>query len=172
MDYPTARAQLKTGDMVLYRNHQGGGLRAIIERWFVTHGTASPHCHVGVAWADGDRRLWVMDITTKGCAPRLLSKTGSFDWSPAPRELSPEALAYAHDCFGEWVYSRTQAVEGELDLLDVGADKKGQCAEFAISVWRMSGMAPTLHATPAACATGAMDVWQAPIWSVINGTAS
>jgi hypothetical protein len=166
MQYADAREQIKTGDMLLYRNHQGGGLRAIIERWFVSHGTASPYCHVGVAWRDGDRRLWIMDLTTKGCAPRLLSKTGAFDWAPAPAPLTDAALGYAHDCFGEWVYSRLQAVEGELDSLSIGADKKGQCAEYALSVWRASGMAPSRRATPAACADGALYTWGSSILHV------
>lgn len=52
MKYEAIREQLKSGDMLLFRNHSGGGLRGILERWFVAHGTASPYTHVGVAWVE------------------------------------------------------------------------------------------------------------------------
>lgn len=166
MEYAEARTWIKTGDMLLFRNHAGGGLRGIIERWFVSHGTASPYTHVGVAWVDGDRRAWIMDITTRGCAPRLLSSVGSFDWASSPKPLSATALRFAHDCFGEWLYSRWQAVLGALKSLVIGADKLGQCAEYAIAIWEIDGMAPTTTATPAACAEGALSVWKTSITRV------
>ena len=162
MLYQQIRDKIKTGDMLLYRNHKGGGFRAIAERWFVSHGTASPYTHVGVAWVDHDR-VFVMDITTRGCAPRLLSTTGSFDWAPAPKELSETALQFAFDCFGEWEYSRWQAILGELGLLTIGKDMQGQCAEYALSIWQTDGMAPSEKATPAACADGALSVWKTSI---------
>lgn len=165
MLYEDARYQIKTGDMLLWRDHAGGPLRGIIERWIVRHGTASPYTHVGVAWADHGR-VWVMDITTKGCAPRLLSGCGDFDWSPAPQALSERALVYAHSCFGEWTYSRWQAVLGAFKRLVIGADAKGQCAEYALSIWRLDDMAPTDTATPGACADGALLRWECPLMSV------
>lgn len=165
MKYNEARELLKTGDMLLYRNHQGGGLRAMVERWTVNHGTASPYCHVGMAlnWAD---RLWIMDITTKGCAPRILSATGAFDWAPSPCKLSDTALNYAADQFGELTYSRLQAVLGQLRQLTIGQDKKSQCAEYFLSIWNVDGMAPSKIATPAACSDGALQVWGSSITSV------
>jgi len=166
-EYAHVRERIKSGDMLLWRDGVGGGLRAIIERWLVRHGTASPYTHVGVAWVDRGR-VWVMDITPKGCAPRLLSTCGDFDWAPAPVGLSEKALAFAHGCFGEWVYSRYQAVMGQLKRLVIGADTKGQCAEYAISVWQVDGMAPTDHATPSACADGALRVWGSAVVYVKN----
>ena len=165
MKYSDARLNIKTGDMLLWRNHPGGSLRGIIERWFVSHGTASPYTHVGVAWAEHGR-VWVMEITTKGCAPRLLSTCGDFDWSPAQKPLSDTALTFAFDCFGSWVYSRWQAIAGALKRLAIGKDTSGQCAEYALSIWGIDGQRPTEIATPADCAEGAMRVWQSPVFFV------
>ena len=167
MIYTEVRRKIKTGDMLLWRNHAGGGLRSTIERWFVSHGTASPYTHVGIAWVEHGR-VWVMDVTTRGCAPRILSKAGDFDWIPAPSKLTPQALEFAFNGFGEFEYSKVQAVLGELGLLKVGADLQTQCAEYALTVWQASGMAPTTKATPAACADGGMTTWAAPIYSVTN----
>lgn len=168
-EYAHIRDRIKTGDMLLWRNSTGGGLRSVIERWIVRHGTASPYTHVGVAWHDHGR-VWVMDITTKGCAPRLLSTCGDFDLAPAPQPLSETALAFAHKCFGEWTYSRWQAVLGQFKRLTIGADSKGQCAEYALSVWMVDGMTPTGTATPGACAAGAMSVWGSSLVAVTNRT--
>lgn len=168
ISYNEIRNKIKTGDMLLWRNHKQGGLRAIIERWFVEHGTASPYTHVGYAWADHNR-VWVIEITTKGCAPRLLSQVGDFDWAPAPKEGSEKALNFAFSCFGVWKYSRWQAIKGQLKNLVIGADLAGQCAELAIAIWRVDGMAPTEYATPADCAYGAMVKWGSPVTYVDNG---
>lgn len=165
MKYEEVRNKIKTGDMILYRNHSGGGLRAVIERWIVAHGTASPYTHIGVAWVDYDR-VFVMDITTRGCAPRLLSTTGSFDWVPSPKPISDKALRYAFDCFGEWTYSRWQAVLGGLGLLPIGMDQKGECAEYALAIWKVDYMAPTTVASPSACADAALAVWGSSITRV------
>ncbi len=100
MQYAEARSKIKTGDMLLFRNHVGGGLRATLERWFVEHGTASPYTHVGVAWVEYGR-VWCMDMTTKGCAPRLLSTCGDFDWAPSPAPLNDAGMAVAFEGFGE-----------------------------------------------------------------------
>lgn len=169
-DYEVIRDKIKTGDMLLFRDHPDGGLRSVIERWIVRHGTAYPWVHVGVAWAEHDR-VWIMDITTHGCAPRMLSKCGNFDWAPAPRELSETALTYAQDCFGLWQYSRWQAILGALKRLVIGADHWGQCAEYALAVWRQDSIAPTEIATPGDCADGAMQRWGAPITFVKNEAA-
>lgn len=162
MIYSEIRDKIKTGDMLLYRNHQGGGLRATLERWTVSHGTASPYTHVGVAWV-GHGRIWIMDITTKGCAPRLLSKTGHFDLAPAPMELSQGALNFAFEGFGELTYSKWQAFLGGLGKLNIGKDQLSQCAEYALTIWETSGMLPTNTATPSACADGALQRWGSSI---------
>lgn len=154
--------------MLLFRNHAGGGLRATMERWFVSHGTASPYTHVGVAWAEHGR-VWCMDMTTRGCAPRLLSTCGDFDLAPSPTPLNEEALAFAFDCFGDLVYSKLQAVLAEIGLLKIGTDMQAQCAEYALTIWRKAGMPPTNKATPAACADGAMTAWGSAVYHVSNG---
>lgn len=167
MKYAEARSKIKTGDMLLWTDHKGGGWRSIVERWIVRHGTASSYTHVGVAWVDNGR-CWVMEITTKGCAPRLLSSVLPFDWAPAPQKLSDKALTYAFSCFGIWTYNRWQAVLGQLQRLALGQDKEGQCAEFSICVWQVDDMAPTLVATPGACAIGALAVWDSSITKVVE----
>lgn len=167
MLYEEIRHKIKTGDMLLWRATKEGTFRNILERWFVTHGTSSPYSHVGIAWVGGGR-VWVMEITTHGCAPRLLSSCGDFDWVSSPKELSEQALTYAFDCFGVWIYSRTQAVLGALKRLVVGNDLKGQCAEYFLAVHAVDKTEPTTIATPAACAEGAMKNWGSPITYVYN----
>lgn len=168
MKYQEIRDKIKTGDMILYRNHKGGGVRSAIERWLVSHGTASPYTHVGVAWSEHGRN-WCMDMTTKGCAPRLLSGCGDFDWACAPMPLNEEALGFAFSQFGELQYSRLRAIGGALGLIDVKSEHESMCAEYALAIWKRVGMPPTDKATPASCADGAMRIWNAPIWSVENG---
>lgn len=161
MNYEDARPLIKTGDMLLWRDHAGGSLRSVIERWIVRHSTASPYTHVGVALVEHER-VSVMDITTKGCAPRPLSGNPDFDWASAPKELSEQAVNYAASCWGEWQYSRWQAILGQLQRLVLGGDARGQCAEYALMILRQDGMAPTKVATPGACADGATLVWDSP----------
>jgi len=127
----------------------------------------SPYVHVGIAWVEHDR-VWVMDMTTKGCSPRLLSKAGDFDIAPSPRELSKESLVYAFEQFGELEYSKWQAVMGALNILKLNEDNLAQCAEYALGVYAASFMSPCTKATPAACAEGAMLTWGSSITSVKN----
>lgn len=156
--YSQVRDKIKTGDMLLWSAKGGWGNRHDIETSIVKISTESQWTHVGVAWVDHGR-VFVMDLTTRGCAPRPLSKDAPFWWIPAPRELSEEALQYAFSRFGEMTYSKWQAVLGQLRKLTIGDDMLGQCSEFAIEVWRVDRMAPTNIATPAACMLGAMTMW-------------
>lgn len=165
--YAKIRDSLKSGDMVLCRDSGLGSLRTRVERLIVKHGTASPYTHTGVVWKDLGR-VWVMEMTTHGCAPHLLSTYGDFVLAYAPEELTEEALNYAHSQFGELTYSKWQAILGQLKHLTIGQDKKAQCAEYAISIWQKSGMPPTDIATPGACSEGAMLVWNSPLVSVKN----
>lgn len=165
MKYSEVRPHLKTGDLLFWGEYKGGSLRSIIERWLVRHDTASPLIHVGMVWVDYER-VWVMDITTEGCAPKLLSNCNDFYWAAAPRKLSDAGLTYAFHCFGKLTYSRWQAFLGSLKRLKIGADLKGQCAEFVLSVLNVDNMAPSTVATPAACADGAMKVWNAAMIAV------
>lgn len=168
MNYADARDKIKTGDMILFRCHQGGGLRATIERWIVSHGTASPYTHVGIAWAEHGR-LWLMDMTTRGCAPRLLSTVGDFDIAASPMPLNEPALEFAFSKFGELTYSRWRAIGGELGLIDIRSDRESMCAEYALTIYKMAGMAPCEKATPATLAYGASYAWGSPITTVLNG---
>lgn len=165
MKYTEVRHLIKTGDMLLWRDYKGGSLRSIVERWLIRHYTASPYIHVGIAWVDHGR-VWVMDISTSGCAPRLLSNCGSFDWIPSPKPLSDRALYVAFGCFGTWTYSRWQAIKGALKRLTIGKDSVGQCAEFVLHVLSQDGMAPTNTATPAECANGALLSWGTTVHSI------
>ena len=167
MIYADARARIKTGDMLLWRDHAGGGLRAVIERWLVRHGTASPYTHVGVAWCEHGR-VWTMDMTTKGCAPRPLSGCLPFDWIPAPVVLSDDALDFAISCFGEWEYSRWQALLAFFKALAIGADRLGECAEYALAIWNRNMIPPTTSATPEDCAYGGLSVWGSSL-QIITG---
>lgn len=167
MSYEEVRDKIKTGDILLWRASTKGTLRTLLERWIVKHGTASVYTHVGLAWV-GMGRVWVMEMTTKGCAPRLLSSCGDFDWAPAPKQLSEKALTYAFDCFGVWQYSRWQAILGGLKRLVIGDDTYGQCAEYTLAVLAKDGMQPTQIATPGACADGAQITWGSPIYYVSN----
>lgn len=165
MKYSEVRSKLKTGDLVFWGEYKGGSFRSVVERWLVRHKTASPLIHVGLLWVDHER-VWVMDITTEGCAPKLLSNCHSFYWIAAPRQLSEAGLTYAFGCFGKLTYSRWQALLGSLQRLRIGVDLKSQCAEFVITVLAVDAMAPSEIATPAACADGAMKLWNSAMIAV------
>lgn len=158
MKYSEVRPLLKTGDLLVWRDYEGGTKRSIITRWLIRHSTASPYIHTGIVWVEHGR-VWAIDISPAGCAPRLLSHCAPFDWAPAPRQLSEAALNYAFSRFGYLTYSYWQAVMGLLRRLRIGADDKSQCAEFVLSILRADGMAPSIVATPEACAEGAMQLW-------------
>jgi len=158
MIYETARPLIRSGDMLLWSRAGGWSSRGDLERHAVRIATESQWTHIGVAWAEHGR-AWVMDLTTRGCAPRLLSSELPFWWIPAPRPLSEAALERAFARFGVLEYSRWQAVAGYLRWLDIGADLKGQCAEYALEIWRVDDMAPSTVATPYGCMAGAMRGW-------------
>jgi hypothetical protein len=61
--YAHIRPQMKTGDLLFWRNHKGGPAIGYIERFLVQAGTMSPYIHVGMCWVEGGR-VWVMEITT------------------------------------------------------------------------------------------------------------
>lgn len=165
MKYSEAREQIKTGDMLLWRNVQSSGARSVIEHWLVKHGTASPYTHIGVALVEHGR-VSVMDLTTTGCAPRLLSSDVPCDWAPAPHELSEEALTFAFSCFGKITYSRWDAIVAAFVAFATGVEKPGQCAQYALSIWRKAGMPPSNFATPGACADGALSAWGSSITEI------
>lgn len=158
MKYELARPLIKSGDMLLWSKNAGWNSRNDIETHMVRISTESQWTHVGVAWADHGR-TWVMEITTRGCAPRLLSSELPFWWIPAPQPLSDAALEKAFSRFGSLEYSRWQAIAGKLKLLDIGKDLKSQCAEYALEIWRVDGISPSLVATPYRCMVGAMETW-------------
>ena len=167
--YAYIRPQMKTGDLLFWRNHKGGPTIGYLERFIVQAGTMSPYIHVGMCWVEGGR-VWVMEITTRGCAPRLLSMTGDFAWIAAPQALSKEALWRAQSFFGEWTYSRWQAFTGWLGRLSIGKDLQGQCAEYVLTVLNdcehLKFTNPT--ATPQGVADAALMQWQTPLLHVSN----
>ena len=170
-NYTDIRTQIKTGDLLLWRNHKGGAPLRIIERWLVRLGTFSPYIHVGLAWREGGR-VWVMEMTTRGCSPRLLSLTGDFAWAPAPQPLSREALWYAQSLFGEWTYSRWQAVMGGIGRITIGNDAAGQCAEYALTVLQRCGKIKFADqpavVTPQGLLDAALMQWYSPLRHVSN----
>jgi hypothetical protein len=168
MNYEDARNKIKTGDMLLFRYRAGVGLRANVERWLVSHGTASPYTHVGVAWSEHGRN-WCMDMTTKGCAPRLLSSCGDFDLACSPMPLNEEALGFAFSQFGELQYSRLRAIGGALGLIDIKSEHESMCAEYALTIYKKAGFAPSEIATPAMLAVGAAYNWGVSTVVIKNG---
>ena len=158
MKYAELRECIKSGDMLLWEGHATGDLRHDTEVELVEHATASNWTHVGVAWAEHGR-VWVMDLATTGCAPRILSEDVPQGWIPAPRRLSDQAMAFAFSRFGKMTYSRWQAILGWAKRLVIGDDLAGQCAEYALEIYRVDGIAPSDVATPAACARGALARW-------------
>lgn len=89
MDYPTARAQIQTGDLIGVRDVHGLLGRA------TTYFTHSPYTHTGVAvWLGG--RLFMADLNSGRNALHALSQLGEFDVfdppSGLPRDLIESAI--------------------------------------------------------------------------------
>lgn len=157
--YSEIRDSIKSGDMILWSASGDHLSQHDIETNLVKIATESQWTHVGIAWVEHGR-VWVMDLTTSGCAPRLLGDDAPFYLINSPKELTEAALQYAFARFGKMTYSKWQAVLGFLKRLTIGDDMKGECAEFVLEVYRASGMAPTEVATPYWCMVGALSNWK------------
>lgn len=158
MSYTRHRSSIKSGDLLAWSSQGDWRSRHGLETHLTRIGTESEWTHVGIAWVEHGR-VWVIELTTLGCAPRLLSDELPCAWLPAPRRLSDRALTYAFSRFGRLRYSRWQAVLGWLKRLTIGDDLAGQCSELVIEILRVDAMAPTDVATPAALIDGALRVW-------------
>lgn len=171
MRYLDIRDQIKTGDMLLWSAKVENFNRHDIETELVKIGTGSQWTHVGVAWEDHGR-VFVMDLTRRGCAPRPLSNDCPFWWIPAPAPLSETALQHAFSRFGEMTYvTNWQAFVGWLKQITKRDDQKGQCSNYALEIWGIDNMAPTTEATPAACMLGAMQNWDGAELHYVTGAA-
>lgn len=157
--YSDVREKLKSGDMVLWAAEPEGYSQHDMETHLVKMATESQWTHVGVLWVEHGR-VFVMDLTTKGCAPRPLSEDLPVFIIPSPAPLSEMALRYAFSRFGRMVYSKWQALLGFMKRLTIGDDMSGECAEFVLEVYGVDGIAPTQIATPRDCFMGAMMRWK------------
>ena len=67
-NYADIRPQMKTGDLLLWRNHKGGPTIGYLERFIVQAGTMSPYIHVGMCWVEGGAGVGDGDHHPRLCA--------------------------------------------------------------------------------------------------------
>lgn len=136
MKYPAARAAIDSGHLLAW-SHRGWCSLYDLQVQAVRLFTQSEYCHVGIAWAIGDRRF-VLEAVSAGVRIFPLSRLLPFYWLPTDGLWTMDAEAFALSKVGER-YSKLQAIEAYLGRLTAGADNAWQCAEYAAMVLKVTG---------------------------------
>lgn len=151
MDYAQARNQIKSGDLIAMTHNQWNSFYDL-QVQAVRTGTQSEYCHMCVAWVIAGR-VFVIEAVNPLVRIFPLSnlKDAGFYWLATPdTPMSDKELEFGLSWVGRGEYSKWQAIEAQLNTLDVGADDKWECAELTICMRRLSGLDLGSKATPAA----------------------
>jgi hypothetical protein len=159
MNFEDFKRVAKPGDLIAV-SHQTWGSLADVESQIVRIVTESEYSHVCVVLDnDGDTPHIleaVVPAVTANPASRYLDY--GFYFIPTPdKPMSDAERAYGHSKIGQ-AYSKVEAVEGDLNLLDIGASDKWQCSELTIAMRRFSALDLGPHATPAAVVQKALSL--------------
>lgn len=159
MNYAEIRGSIKSGDLILL-SHEDWASLYDLQIQIVRLATQSEYSHVCVAWVFAGRVFVIEAVEPK---IRIMPLSNMLDigvyliQTPDKPMLNDE-LEYAMSKVGIEVYSKLQAIEGQLDMLKIGADKFWQCSELVISMRKLSGLDLGDKATPAAVAQKALEL--------------
>lgn len=163
MKYEQVRPQIRSGDVLAWSHYEWA-------TWYdlqvqaVRIGTQSDYCHVGLAWVAGGR-VWVIEsvepVVRLVPLSNLIGK--GFYWLPLNAPMSDVELEFALAKVGNGRYSKLQAVQAQLGVLEVGKDDLWECAELVIAGRRLSGVDLGPKATPAAVVIAAQRKYSAPV---------
>lgn len=156
MKYAKARELITDGDLVFW-SHYDWGTWYDLQVQAVRIGTRSEFCHVGVAHLHGGR-VWIIEAVKPVVRMVPLSnllKDGAF-FVNVNKPIGGDELEFLLSTIGRGEYSTKQAIQGQIETLDIGQDDEWQCAELAITARKKSGLDLGCKATPS-------EVWHAAL---------
>lgn len=159
MKYADVRTNIKSGDIIALTHHDWGSVYDLQVQAVRTF-TQSEYCHVAVTWVFGGRVFIIEAVTPKVRimpVSNMLELDGGFYWLPTKTEMKLEELEYGLAQVGIGAYSKIQAIEGQLNMLDIGSDDLWQCSELTIAMRKLSGLDLGIKATPAAVVQKALE---------------
>lgn len=158
MKYSEAREEIQSGDLICL-SHQAWSSLSDIESQVVKAVTQSEFSHVCVAWRVGGRLFAIEAVVPKVRIMPIsnMFENGGIYWIATPdKPMTEEELEFGLKCVGVDDYSKWEAIEGQLELLDIGASHDWQCSELTIAMRRLSGLNLGHKATPAAVVKNAL----------------
>jgi hypothetical protein len=150
MRYSDFKSVCHSGDLIAV-SHREWKTISDVESQIVRMFTESEFSHVCVIWKDINGEPHVIEAVVPQVTVSPLTKylDHGFYHIPMPdKPMSKEEEAYGFSKVGQ-AYSKVQAVEGYLHMLDIGQDVRWQCSELTISMRKMSGVSLGPIATPA-----------------------
>lgn len=133
MNYRDARQQIRSGDLLGWSHERWGSIYDLKVQ-LVRIVTRSEFCHVGIAHVS-EGRVWVLEAVKPLVRHFPLSKLLPFRWLPMGLSWDVATAEYAFERVGD-PYSEGQASLAFFGRLKVGADRKQECAEYVIDVYR------------------------------------
>jgi hypothetical protein len=149
MDYASCRDKIKSGDIIAF-THTSWETLDDIQVQAVRTFTQSEYSHVAVAWVFAGRVFLIEAVMPKVRIIPLsnrLEEEGVY-WIPTDVPMSEDELDASMKEVGVGAYSKWQAIQGQLETLDIGSDSEWQCAELTIAMRRLSGLDLGPKATP------------------------
>jgi hypothetical protein len=157
MDYASIRSSIKSGDLIAL-SHTAWGSLYDLQIQAVRTFTQSEYSHICVAWVIGGRVFVIEAVEPKvRIMPLSNMQDVGFYWIPTNNEMSETELEFGLSKVGIGTYSKIEAIEAQLDLLDIGKDDLWECAELTIAMRKLSSVNLGDKATPAAVVQNALE---------------
>lgn len=171
MNYNEARPLIQSGDLLAW-SHYSWATWYDLQVQAVRIATESEYCHVGLALAFAGR-VWVVESVQPTVRLMPLSNLldGGAFWLPLNAPMSDAETEFALAKVGKGKYSKLQAIQAQLNAIEVGADDLWSCAEFLIAARRLSGVDLGPKATPAAVVRAAQARLRAPLHFLTGDSA-
>lgn len=141
----------KAGDIIAV-SHQTWSSIPDIESQIVRVVTESEFSHVAVVLENDGITPRILEAVVPTVTVNPVSRYldyGFYHIATPNKPMTEAERQYGLSKVGQG-YSKYEAVEGDLDLLDIGADALWQCSELTIAMRRFSGLDMGPKATPAA----------------------
>lgn len=157
--YEEIRGTINSGDLIALTHKEWNSfydLQVQAVRIF----TESEYSHVAVTWVVGGRIFLIESAQPKVRIFPLsnLKDSGFYLIQTPDKPMTERELEYGLKHVGIGQYSKLQAIEGQLNLLNIGDDGLWQCAEYVIAMRRLSGLDLGIKATPGAVVQKALEL--------------
>ena len=138
--YSEIRDEIQSGDLVVLSHYKWASwydFQVMIVRVM----SATEYTHVGVCVVLGGR-VWVAESVEPVVRLVPLSNYAADGMYiiPARHPMKEEELEYLFSKVGKAKYSKWRAIKAYLDRLEIGTDDELECAEYAITARRLSGL--------------------------------